>query len=196
MNRRQGKEKSLWSEKKKCQLKEMSTTKTHFFFFPSFFSPPAPRNSAFHGPVKIQTHYFKADVECRSCQEDLMLMQSPRAAPFLLRNSLYQNFFKHFFERKKKKQSQRNQTWPTHSLFCHWRWDWCLTAAATAIQVVREENKKKEKKKKKNRKKKRKRRFEWGASCRVQPQGLWRLSREKENAKKIARQASVLSGGV
>lgn len=39
---------------------------------------PAPRNSICHGPLKIQTHYFIADIEWCSCQGDLMLMQSLR----------------------------------------------------------------------------------------------------------------------
>lgn len=100
--------KGFWSEKKTCQLKETSATKTPFFFFFSFlsfdffffFNSGAPRNSACHAPVKIQTHYFKADVEWCSCQGDFMLMQSLRllsavvlAATYLTRIFVALEFF-------------------------------------------------------------------------------------------------------
>lgn len=125
MNRWQEKGKNLLEREEKVSIDGNVGDKDSFFvlFFLLFFPPPAPRNSSCHGPVKIQTHYFKADVEWCSCQEDLMLMQSLRAATYLLRISPYWNFSQRVFGRKKKenikkKKNMQNRTRSDGHMVC------------------------------------------------------------------------------
>lgn len=89
-----------------------------------------------------------------------MLMQSLRAAPYLLRISPYQNFFQHFFGKKKKKTVTTEPDLTNTQFVLPLEVGLVFNSSSNSYSGGWGRKQEEGEKKKKNRKKKRKRCFE------------------------------------